>query len=109
VLCQLVLRELGIADAFQAVVSADFVESGKPDPYVYLHAARQLGVRPDECIAFEDSSSGVRAARAAGMSVVAIPSAGQTFAEGDSAPHARLDSLREFAHEHARALWAARG
>jgi HAD superfamily hydrolase (TIGR01509 family) len=109
VLCQLVLRELEIAHAFQAVVSADCVESGKPDPAVYLHAARLLGVRPDECIAFEDSSTGVRAARAAGMRVVAVPSAGQAFPDGEFAPHARFGSLQEFGHEHALALWAARG
>ena len=109
VLCQLVLSELGIAHAFQAVVSADFVESGKPDPGVYLQAARLLGVRPDECIAFEDSATGVRAARAAGMRVVAVPSAGQTFPDGDFSPHARFNTLLEFGHEHAHALWAARG
>jgi sugar-phosphatase len=107
-LCQLVLNELGIAHAFHAVVSADFVESGKPDPAVYLQAARLLGVRPEECVAFEDSATGVRAARAAGMRVVAVPSAGQTFPDGDFAPHARFDTLLEFGHEHAHALWAAR-
>jgi len=108
VLCQLVLRELGIAHAFQAVVSADLVESGKPDPAVYLFAARLLGVRPDECLAFEDSPTGVRAARAAGMRVVAVSSAGQTFPDGEFAPHARLGTLLEFGHDHAQGLWAAR-
>ena len=109
VLCQLVLRELGIARAFHAVVSADCVECGKPDPAVYLHAARLLGVPPRECIAFEDSATGVRAARAAGMSVVAVPSPGQSFPEGDFAPHLRLRTLHEFAREHAHELWTARG
>jgi mannitol-1-/sugar-/sorbitol-6-/2-deoxyglucose-6-phosphatase len=108
VLCQLVLSELGIAHAFQAVVSADFVESGKPDPGVYLHAARLLGVHPDDCIAFEDSATGVRAARAAGMRVVAVPSPGQAFPDGEFAPHARFDTLLEFGHEHAVALWGTR-
>jgi mannitol-1-/sugar-/sorbitol-6-/2-deoxyglucose-6-phosphatase len=107
-LCHLVLRELEIAAAFQAVASADFVESGKPDPAVYLHAACLLGVPANECIAFEDSATGVRAARAAGMSVVAIPSAGQSFPAGSFAPHLRLRSLREFAREHAHELWAVR-
>jgi len=108
-LCQLVLRELGIAPAFQAVVSSDFVESGKPHPAVYLHAARLLGVPAQECIAFEDSATGVRAARAAGMSVVAVPSAGQAFPQGEFAPHLRLNTLHEFDREHAQMLWAARG
>ena len=79
VLCQLVLHELGIDGSFHAVVSADHVEQGKPDPAIYLLAARMLGVEPRHCLVFEDSSTGVRAARAAGMSVVAIPSAGQSF------------------------------
>jgi len=109
VLCQLVLSELGIAQSFQAVVSADLVDNGKPDPAVYLHAARMLGVPPHECIAFEDSATGVRAARAAGMSVVAIPSPGQAFPDGAFAPHVRLSGLHEFAREHAERLWAARG
>ena len=108
VLCQLVLGELRIAGSFQAVVSADFVEQGKPDPAVYLHAAHLLDVPPHECIAFEDSATGVRAARAAGMSVVAVPSAGQSFPEGQAGPQLRLAGLREFDHEHAKALWAAR-
>jgi HAD superfamily hydrolase (TIGR01509 family) len=109
VLCQLVLRELDIAGSFQAVASADFVTRGKPDPAVYLHAAQLLDVLPGECIAFEDSSTGVRAARTAGMSVVAVPSAGQEFPEGDFAPHVRLNTLQEFAHAHAQLLWSARG
>jgi sugar-phosphatase len=109
VLCQLVLRELAIDSSFQAVVSADLVDNGKPDPAVYLHAARMLGVPPHECIAFEDSATGVRAARAAGMSVVAIPSPGQSFPDGAFAPHVRLSALDEFSREHADQLWAARG
>jgi mannitol-1-/sugar-/sorbitol-6-/2-deoxyglucose-6-phosphatase len=104
VLCQLVLSELGIARAFHAVVSADLVERGKPDPAVYLHAARLLGVRPQECIAFEDSVTGVRAAIAAGMSVVAVPSPGQTFVMEDARPHLVLGGLTEFSEEHAVSL-----
>jgi sugar-phosphatase len=102
-LCELVLRELGIAACFETVVSADDVEQGKPDPAIYLLAARRLGVEPRECLAFEDSLTGVRAARAAGMSVVAVPSAGQSVPE--SAPHLVLSGLDEFGVEHARRLW----
>ncbi|HEU4779247.1 MAG TPA: HAD-IA family hydrolase, partial [Steroidobacteraceae bacterium] len=104
VLCQLVLSELGIARAFHAVVSADFVEQGKPDPAVYLQAAQRLGVPAGQCIAFEDSATGVRAARAAGMSVVAVPSLGQTFASENSTPHLTLGGLAEFDEEHAAIL-----
>jgi sugar-phosphatase len=104
-LCQQVLRQLGVADFFAAVVSADHVERGKPDPAVYLHAAGLLGFEPRDCLAFEDSRTGVRAARAAGMSVVAIPSAGQVF-DGDGPPHLTLNTLREFVPAHAQALWS---
>jgi HAD superfamily hydrolase (TIGR01509 family) len=108
VLCQLVLGELRIAGAFHAVASSDFVEQGKPDPAVYLHAARLLGVPAQECIAFEDSATGVRAARAAGMSVVAIPSPGQVFPDGPHGPQLLLAALHEFDDQHAKALWATR-
>jgi HAD superfamily hydrolase (TIGR01509 family) len=53
--------------AFDAVVSADHVERGKPDPDVYLHAATRLDVAPEACVAIEDSGHGVAAAKAAGM------------------------------------------
>jgi HAD superfamily hydrolase (TIGR01509 family) len=105
VLCQLVLRELGIEDRFHAVVSADHVEQGKPDPAIYLLAARMLGVAPRHCLVFEDSPTGVRAARAAGMSVVAIPSAGQSFIAADARPHLTLGALHEFDAQHASTLW----
>jgi HAD superfamily hydrolase (TIGR01509 family) len=103
-LCQLVLGELGIGPAFHAVVSADHVEHGKPNPAIYLLAARKLGVEPAECLVFEDSPTGVRAARAAGMCVVAIPSGGYSFGE-DAPPHLTLGALHEFAEDHARTLW----
>ena len=107
-LCEHVLRTLGIAGAFAAVVSADEVERGKPDPAIYLHAAQRLGVAPGDCLVFEDSVTGVRAARAAGMTVVAIPCAGQNFGGADPAPHLTLRALHEFSRGHARTLWARR-
>ncbi len=109
VLCQLALHELGIAAGFQAVVSADHVEFGKPDPAVYLHASRLLGVPAHECLVFEDSATGVRAARAAGMCVVAVCATGAEFPAGAFAPHLQLRALHEFEREHAQTLWAARG
>jgi HAD superfamily hydrolase (TIGR01509 family) len=105
-LCELVLSELGIAHRFHAVVSVDEVEQGKPDPAIYLLAARLLGVQPHECLAFEDSLTGVRAARAAGMRVVAIPSTGQQVAVGE--PHLVLSCLDQFADHHVPHLWSLR-
>jgi beta-phosphoglucomutase-like phosphatase (HAD superfamily) len=107
VLCQLVLHQLKIDGCFHAVVSADLVEQGKPDPAIYLLAARMLGVEPRECLVFEDSPTGVRAARAAGMGVVAVPSAAQTFDAGNASPHLTLGALHEFDAQQASTLWKA--
>ena len=59
---------------FDAVVAGDDVAEPKPAPDVYLRACDLLGVEPSETIAFEDSPTGVAAARAAGLHVVGIPS-----------------------------------
>jgi HAD superfamily hydrolase (TIGR01509 family) len=67
------LETTGLLDAFDAVVTADQVAHGKPAPDVYLEACRRLGVAPSEAIALEDSESGIASAKAAGMTVVAIP------------------------------------
>lgn len=71
----LVLAEAGIADAFAVTVSSEEVARGKPAPGVYLEAARRLGVDPAACVAIEDSTNGIRAAVAAGMTVIATPNA----------------------------------
>jgi HAD superfamily hydrolase (TIGR01509 family) len=68
------LRRLGLADAWETVVSADRDPArAKPAPLLYLEAAARLDVDPAEAVALEDSPNGVRAARAAGMQVVAFP------------------------------------
>ncbi len=61
---------LGITDRFAYIVSADDIPHRKPDPEPFLLAARELGVKPDECLVIEDSYSGCQAARAAGMMLV---------------------------------------
>jgi HAD superfamily hydrolase (TIGR01509 family) len=68
-----VLERSGLAGSFAATVSSEEVERGKPAPDVFLEAARRLHVSPERCAAVEDSANGIRAARAAGMRVVAIP------------------------------------
>jgi HAD superfamily hydrolase (TIGR01509 family) len=57
---------------FDAICSADEVPRGKPAPDVFLVAAARLGVAPRDCVAVEDSANGLRAAKAAGMRVIAI-------------------------------------
>jgi HAD superfamily hydrolase (TIGR01509 family) len=69
----LFLRESGLEDAFTAAVSSEEVERGKPAPDVYLETARRLEVDPAACVAVEDSSNGLRSAKAAGMALIAVP------------------------------------
>jgi len=68
-----VLEVAGLKEYFKVTVSSEEVARGKPAPDVYLEAARRLGVPPERCAAIEDSHSGIRSAKAAGMYVVAIP------------------------------------
>jgi HAD superfamily hydrolase (TIGR01509 family) len=68
-----VLEVSGLEDCFEVTVSSEEVARGKPAPDVYLEAARRLAVPPERCVAVEDSHSGIRSAKAAGMRVVAIP------------------------------------
>lgn len=58
---------------FATVVTGDAVTHGKPHPEAYLTAAQRLGVRPEDCVAIEDSPPGVRAAVAAGVPTLAVP------------------------------------
>ena len=67
------LRKLELSELFEVTVSSEEVARGKPAPDVYLEAARRLGVDPARCVAIEDSASGIRAAHAAGMRVIAYP------------------------------------
>jgi HAD superfamily hydrolase (TIGR01509 family) len=82
-LIDLALRESGLERYFQATVSSEEVERGKPAPDVYLEAARRLGVDPAEAAAVEDSHNGILSAHNAGMRVMAIPN--PAFPPGDDA------------------------
>lgn len=68
-----VLEAAGLADRFTAYVSSDEVERGKPSPDVYLLACERLRVDPAASVAIEDSANGIRAAKSAGLVVVAVP------------------------------------
>ncbi len=91
-----VLDAAGITDCFAATISSEEVARGKPSPDVYLEAARRLGVDPVACIAIEDSTNGIRAAAAAGMSVIAYPNRVYPPAANVLAlAHAVIDSLAQ--------------
>jgi HAD superfamily hydrolase (TIGR01509 family) len=90
------LATAGITDAFDAIVTSDDVALAKPAPDLYLLACERLGVAPDEALALEDSSSGVAAAKAAGLTCIAVPQ----FAGTDvSAADRIIDSLEELLAE----------
>lgn len=94
-----VIDKLGIRSYFHALCSAIHEEFGKPHPAVYMTAAARLEVEPHECLVFEDSIAGVRAAKAAGMTTVAVPASHQysdhRFTEADL----KLRSLCDFSWE----------
>jgi HAD superfamily hydrolase (TIGR01509 family) len=87
------LASAGLNDAFRVIVTSDDVERAKPAPDIYLLACERLGVAPSEAVALEDSASGVTAAKAAGLTCIAVPQ----FAETDvSAADEVVDSLEAF-------------
>ncbi len=68
----LVLERLELREYFDKVVDGNNIQKSKPDPQVFLQAAKELSIQPDKCLVFEDSQAGVDAAKSAGMLVVGI-------------------------------------
>lgn len=67
------LEEIDIYHLFDKVVCANMVKKGKPEPDIYLFATSEIGEKPEDCIAIEDSYNGILSAYRANMSVVMIP------------------------------------
>jgi HAD superfamily hydrolase (TIGR01509 family) len=68
------LELLGIADLVEVVICAEDVKHGKPHPEPFLMAAERLGVKPEDCLVFEDADFGIESATRAGMKWIRIPS-----------------------------------
>jgi beta-phosphoglucomutase len=68
----LILERIGLAHDIDALISGGDIQRGKPDPDIFLQAARRLGITPENCIVFEDAVLGVEAAKRAGMFCVGI-------------------------------------
>jgi len=100
----IVLDKLGIRSYFDEFVTKRDVKLEKPDPEGYLIATRRLGLKPEDCVAMEDSPRGVLAAYRAGMKCVAIPT--PSTADGDFT-HATLivKSLEDVTIETLRGLF----
>ena len=69
---EVMLEAIGLMRAFDAIVSAEDVTRGKPDPQVFLRAAERLGVAPDRCVVVEDAAAGIEAGQRAGMRTVGV-------------------------------------
>lgn len=91
------LTNLGIIDLFDEIVSAKQVEHGKPSPDVYLYACEQIGMKPEECIAVEDSPNGIQAAFLAGCKPVMVPDLTQPDEELSKKLFSCVDSLEKLA------------
>ncbi len=101
---EFVVEALGFGEVFRCLVSGDEVVRSKPEPEIYLLTAKKLGVRPEACVAFEDSPVGLQSARRAGMKCVGIAS---TFPQRELEPQADLvlRSLEEVDLERLRGLF----
>ena len=87
------LARLGLLEVIDGWYSAEAEAYGKPHPAVYLTAAESVGVAPERCVAFEDSVTGLIAAKAARMYAVAVPSAEQRADPRFALADCRLESL----------------
>jgi beta-phosphoglucomutase len=67
-----ILERLGLADAFDAISDGNGITKAKPDTEIFLRAASQMGVQPEDCLVVEDAKVGIEAALAAGMDCAAI-------------------------------------
>lgn len=90
----MILKGLGIKDRFQAIVAGADVPKPKPAPDVYLKALQELGLTAGDCVAVEDSETGVMAAKGAGLRVIAVPSR-YTRRQDLSLADARVESLEQ--------------
>lgn len=87
------LSHVGVLDYFNHITSGQEVTRGKPSPDIYLLAVEKLGIKAEECIAFEDSENGALAAIGAGLKVVVVPDLKQPS-----------DYVREHCHQVIRSL-----
>lgn len=99
---EMVIKKFGWENYFDAVVTADDVKKGKPDPEIFLKAGKFLGVNSQECIVIEDSKHGIEAAKKAGMKCIAVTTTHKK-AELNAADLA-IDSVKEIRIEKIRCM-----
>lgn len=90
------LKQKRISEYFDVVLSADDVEESKPNPQIFLLCANKLNMKPKDCVVIEDSLFGVKAAKSAGMSCIAVTSGAYEIEELEKEkPDLILNSLKE--------------
>lgn len=99
------VTHFGLKDYFDTIISADAVELGKPHPAVFLHAAKELGSNPLQCVVLEDSVNGMLAGKAARMKVVIVPDVLHFHKPEFILADAKLTSMVEFDLELLKALY----
>jgi len=91
-----VITQFSLHDFIDEIASAEHLAYGKPHPEVYINCAKQLGVAPKDCIAFEDSFNGLLAAKAARMKCVIVPEYAIAKDKRWGAADLQLSSLQNF-------------
>ncbi|KAF1297825.1 beta-phosphoglucomutase [Enterococcus sp. JM4C] len=86
-----ILEKLGIKEQFSVIVDPSLLKKGKPDPEIFLRAAKDLGIEPSEAVGFEDAPAGIVAIKAAGMYAVGVQT--EEVLEGADQVVSRLDEL----------------
>lgn len=100
-----VIGLIGAAGMFDAIISAEDVSHGKPDPEVFLKGAAALGVEPQDCVVFEDAVYGIEAGLAGGMKVVALTTTHPAAYFDDVQPHKIVRDLSQVSISLLRGLW----
>ena len=99
---------IGVSGYFDAIISSEDVQKGKPDPEVFLKAADALNTEPGNCVVFEDSLYGVQAALSGGMKAVALTTTHRIRHFDTTWPHRIVNSLADVNLELLVNLWQKR-
>lgn len=94
-----VMERLQLRSHIDLIHSAEYEQYGKPHPAVFLTTAEKLGVKPEECLVFEDAPNGVLAAKAAKMKCIAVPNEDIKYDKRFVIADGVLNSLSEFTEE----------
>ena len=89
------LGSVNLAHRFEKIISGYMVEHGKPAPDIYIYAAHELGLEPENCIGLEDSPAGLLAAKRAGCLAVMVPDQDQPDDDTLKLLYAKCDSLKD--------------